>query len=198
MNDTEQLQLWKSDFGRAYTDRNDLARPPRIEGWREIMAGITPCRTLEVGCNAGWNMTYLRAIGWTELNGVEPQPYAVQRAREREPGATFWEGTAFALPFANNSFELVFTSGVLIHIATDQLGTALDEMYRVSSRYIVAVEYDAKIETEVLYRGKQHALWKRDHGRAWQTRFPTLKLVKRVELDAAYDFDGCVAHVFEK
>jgi hypothetical protein len=73
----------------------------------------------------------------------------------------------------------VFTSGVLIHIAPNDLERILDEMYRVSKRYIWGFEYFAEECTEIEYRGHKNRLWKNDFLRLWQDRHPSLKLLKQ-------------------
>lgn len=196
--ETSQLALWRSEFGRDYTDRNDRELPERVASWRRLLDGIAPARVLEVGCNVGWNLEYLRRLGAGELYGVEPQAYAVERARRRGPAFGVVQGTAFDLPFRDGWFDLAFTSGVLIHIAGEQIGAALDEIYRVSRRWIVAIEYDHPTEQEVRYRGHAAALWKRDHGALWQARYPSLRRVRRLVLGAADGYDDCTAHLFEK
>jgi pseudaminic acid biosynthesis-associated methylase len=193
---TSQLDLWKSQFGREYTDRNDHEKPERIDAWRRLLGGIKPVRALEVGCNVGWNLEYLRRLGVHELFGVEPQSYAVTRAKAR--GFEVKQGTAFELPFSDASMDLVFTSGVLIHISPATIGDAIDEMYRVSKRWIVAIEYDHPTETEINYRGHEGALWKRDHGALWRTRHPDLREVRTLSLGAADGYDDCTAHLFER
>jgi pseudaminic acid biosynthesis-associated methylase len=193
---TSQLDLWKSEFGREYTDRNDHEKPERITAWRRLLDGVKPECVLEVGCNVGWNLEYLRRLGVRELHGIEPQRYAVARACAR--GFQVVQGNAFALPFEDGAFDLAFTSGVLIHIAPATIGSAIDEIYRVSKRWIVAIEYDAPNEQEINYRGHEGALWKRDHGALWQTRHPDLRLVRRFPLGAADGYDDCTAHLFER
>src|SRR5262249_5520823 len=157
--------------------------PERITSWRRVLDGIAPQRVLEVGCNVGWNLEYLRRLGVPELFGIEPQAYAVERARSRGAGFGVLQGTAFDLPFRDGWFDLAFTSGVLIHIAPGAIGAALDEIYRVSRKWIVAIEYDHPVETEVQYRGHAGALWKRDHGALWRTRHPELACVRTIKLD---------------
>ncbi len=196
--ETSQLALWRSEFGRSYTDRNDREKPERVESWRRILEGVAVNRALEVGCNVGWNLEYLRRLSIPELYGIEPQPYAVERARWRGPAFGVLQGTAFDLPFKDGYFDLAFTSGVLIHIAPESIGSALDEIYRVSNKYIVAIEYDAATEQEINYRGHAGALWKRDHGGLWQARYPSLKLIRRIELSEEHGYDNCTAHLFEK
>jgi pseudaminic acid biosynthesis-associated methylase len=198
MESTEQLNLWRSDFGRQYTDRNDVEKPERIATWKRLLGGIVPARVVEVGCNVGWNLEYLRRLGASELYAVEPQAYAVARARSRAPEFGVLQGTAFDLPFKDNFADLAFTSGVLIHIAPQDIARAMAEIYRVSKRYIVAIEYDAPTEQAITYRGTSDSLWKRDHGGIWQARYPELKQLARFEVGAADGYDDCTAHLFEK
>jgi pseudaminic acid biosynthesis-associated methylase len=198
METTEQLDLWRSDFGRQYTDRNDVEKPERIATWKRLLGEIVPTRVVEVGCNVGWNLEYLRRLGASELYAVEPQAYAVARARARAPEFGVLQGSAFDLPFKDNFADLAFTSGVLIHIAPEDIARAMAEIFRVSKRYIVAIEYDASIEQAVAYRGTSDSLWKRDHGGIWQARYPELNRLARFEVGAADGYDDCTAHLFEK
>jgi pseudaminic acid biosynthesis-associated methylase len=195
---TPQLALWRSSFGASYTDRNDVEKPERIATWRRILDGLEVERALEVGCNVGWNLRYLRAAGVGDVWGVEPQAYAVERARLADPSLTIVPGTAFSLPFRDRWFDLSFTSGVLIHISPADLGRALDELVRVTSRYLVVIEYDHPDEVEVSYRGHAGALWKRDHGAVIAERFPQLARRGSGFLDAAAGYDDCTFHVFER
>jgi len=195
---TSQLALWQSEFGKAYTDRNDQEKPERVTSWRRLLGDLVPQRILEVGCNVGWNLEYLRRLGVEQLFGIEPQMHAVERARWRGPQFNVMQGTAFELPFRDGFVDLAFTSGVLIHISPDDVGRAMDEIYRVSKKYVVAIEYDCAVETEIKYRGHTAALWKRDHGGMWMQRYPSLRLVNKLELSPADGYDDCTAHLFEK
>jgi pseudaminic acid biosynthesis-associated methylase len=198
MQTSSQLQLWRSEFGRQYTDRNDVAKPERIASWQRLLDGIVPDRAVEVGCNVGWNLTYLKELGVKELYAVEPQPYAVEKARARNPEYNVLCGTGFDLPFKDNFADLAFTSGVLIHVAPADVAKVMAEMYRVSRRYIVAIEYDWPTEEEIKYRGNGDSLWKRPHGAIWQAAYPALRLIRKLELSPAEGYDNCTAHLFEK
>lgn len=195
---TTQLDIWTSDFGARYTDRNDRELPARRGAWEHMLDGVATSSILEVGCNVGWNLSYLRDLGRTGLAGIEPQTGAVERATSRLPDCDIRQGNAFDLPFADLSFDLVFTSGVLIHIHPDDLKTAMEEMYRVTRRYVLYVEYDAPDETPIAYRGVTDALWKRDHEAAWMAAHPELKVVRRGHWGQVDGYDSCGWCVFEK
>jgi len=198
MQTSSQLALWRSHFGREYTDRNDVAKPERIVSWQRLLDGIVPQRVVEVGCNVGWNLTYLKDLGVKELYAVEPQAYAVEKARARNPEYNVLCGTGFDLPFKDGFADLAFTSGVLIHVAPKDIAKVMAEMYRVSRRYIVAIEYDWPTEEEIKYRGNGDSLWKRPHGAIWQAAYPALKLIRKLELAPSDGYDNCTAHLFEK
>jgi pseudaminic acid biosynthesis-associated methylase len=81
------------------------------------------------------------------------------------------------LPLQDAAVEFSFTSGVLIHIAPDDLLASCAEIYRVSSRYIACAEYFNPTPVEIEYRGHSGVLFKRDFGGYWLDNFLDLELV---------------------
>src|SRR5262245_39471268 len=164
------LDIWKGPFGDEYTDRQHSPDPaPTLRGllqpwWDEIH------RVLEVGCNAGRNLS---AFSGKDRIGVEPNPRAAATARQRYRVV---DGNAGALPFSDGSMDLVFTAGVLIHIAPAEFDRALHEIVRVSRRFVLAVEYLSTVEQAVEYRGHPDGIWKRNYGHEFMDRYP-LRLV---------------------
>ena len=73
-------------------------------------------------------------------------------------------------------YDLVFTKGVLIHVAPDDLPTAYDVLYRSSSRYVMVMEYYNPTPVELSYRGHDGRLFKRDFAGELLDRFPDLRL----------------------
>ena len=124
----------------------------------------------------------LRKIGWSSLAGIELQPYALEIARSRLPGVTLDQGSALALPWADSSFDVVFTSGVLIHVSPDDLPKVMGEIYRVTREYIWCSEYFAPQVTRISYRERADLLWKMDFASQFLRRFPDLELVKERRL----------------
>ena len=191
MNKNEQENFWSGDFGKNYTDRNSRhnAEFNKIyETWygiarakmNEAFLGSLPkdTRILEVGCNTGMQLAELKAQGFTSLYGIELQDYAVQRAKEYTEGINIIQGSAFDIPFKDNFFDLVFTSGVLIHIAPDNLPKVFSEMYRCSKKYIWGFEYYSDKVTSINYRGNEGFLWKANYGKLMRDQFSSLNLVK--------------------
>ena len=174
---SEQLRAWDGEFGGDYHGRNHLADiPQRTRLWSEILGYIEPNSILEVGAGTGNNLMALSHITRAALFAVEPNEAACA-------GISPWVGmlpnsTAQDIKMDGDAFELVFTSGVLIHIPPDELDAALDEIYRVSSRYIACIEYFSDEPETKEYRGRDNLLFKRDFGAYWLERFPDLEVVR--------------------
>jgi pseudaminic acid biosynthesis-associated methylase len=197
---TAQIEKWTGDFGRDYTDRNVLDVAGLDAMYRDKY-GVTrtqlnddflkdiphAARILEVGCNVGNQLLHLQHSGFKQLYGIEIQEYALQRAWIRLRSAELKQASAFEIPFPDGYFDLVFTSGVLIHIAPNDLPRALSEIYRRSRSYIWGFEYYAPEATEVNYRGSQDLLWKMDYAQAYLDRFSDLELVKEKRLKYTSD-----------
>jgi pseudaminic acid biosynthesis-associated methylase len=160
--------LYAKEFGTTRSALNE-----------EFLASLDrSSKILEVGANVGSQLQGLQRMGFTNLYGVELQPYAVEVSKARTKNINLIQGTAFDIPYRSGYFDLVFTSGVLIHISPADVGTALDEIHRCSNRYIWGFEYFAETYTDVLYRGKKDLLWKTNFAKLYLDRFKDLKLVK--------------------
>ncbi|HWH58160.1 MAG TPA: pseudaminic acid biosynthesis-associated methylase [Terriglobales bacterium] len=188
---TAQTRVWQGEFGRAYTDRNTLEMAELDALWSRnygvsrsainqmFLEGIPRSASfLEVGCNVGNQLLLLQAQGYTQLTGIELQSYALAGARSRLKNVALQQGSALALPFEDQTFDVVFTSGVLIHIAPDDLPQAMSEIHRCARHYIWGAEYFSSELTAVNYRGNDDLLWKMDYARKYLTLFDDLELVK--------------------
>lgn len=185
-----QLDSWKGDFGKAYTDRNHIDWRERVPAFRQMLADINPSHVLEVGCNRGHNLAALREVlgPAAEIAGIEPNPYALEIARST--GATrVLQGDIYHLPFEDGAFDLVLTAGVLIHIPLAMLDTALGELHRCSRRFLLAIEYAAAEETTIPYRGRDDLLWKRDFLKHYRNQFPSLRVARQGQWREEHGFD---------
>jgi len=182
MND--QLKFWQGQFGDTYADRNVAdaeTLDQRTAMWTRLLAAMSPPpgSILEVGANVGLNLRALKALLPAELSAVEPNEKA--RAILAESGALPVErihnASSTNLPLDDGSVALAFTSGVLIHIAPDDLLPSCREIHRVSSNYIACAEYFNPTPVEIEYRGHSGVLFKRDFGAFWLDNFADLELV---------------------
>src|SRR5258708_2016312 len=118
-----------------------------------------------------------QVLVFSYLNGIEIQEYALALARARSSGIQFTQGSALKLPFEDGAFDLVFTAGVLIHIAPHDLPVALTEIHRCARRYIFGSEYYAPEATSVRWREQADLMGKMDYARGYLSRFEDLSLV---------------------
>ena len=187
----EQSEFWKGEFGDEYTKRcsGDL------DTYYQNQYGVTKTELnkeffndipkkspiLECGCNHGWQLKLLKKEGFQNLWGFEINRSALMLARE-DKELNVVEGSILDVPFKEGFFDLVFTNGVLIHVHPNDLPKAMDEMYRLSKKYILCLEYYSEKLEEIYYRGNRNKLWKNNFLKLFLERFPNLRLVKERKL----------------
>lgn len=190
---TKQLEVWTDEFGKQYTDRNPATPEAMDSVLGEYYGGVKKSdifrkylsedrlpkgRVLEVGCNVAAQLGILRSVNpGLELYGIDPQSYALSRAKAANPDFHFLPATAFDLPFKDNYFDVVMTNDVLIHINPADLPDALAEIHRVSKRYIFCHEYFAEEIREIPYKGHEGLMWKMNYMEKYLGQFPDLKVV---------------------
>ena len=160
--------LYERQYGLTRTDMNH-----QFLGFMDRNIKI-----LEVGSNIGLQLQFLQRAGFNNLYGIEISPYAVELSKRLTKGINIIQGSAQDIPFKDGYFDLVFTSGVLIHIYPDDLNIVIREIYRCASGYIWGFEYYADKYTEIPYRERRNLLWKADFAKLYQDEFRDLELVK--------------------
>lgn len=193
MSDT--ADFWAGDFGAAYIERNQVDYRTRMDFFREVLNLTNAGNVLEVGCNKGHNLQAIAAVSpWIELAGCDVNETAVGLGRIALPEAFIEHFSAAELDKFGIKFDMVFTSGVLIHIAPEDLKAVMNGIIDASEKYVLAVEYAASDEMEVTYRGHEGKLWRRPFGKLYESL--GLKLVK--EWPAGDGFDNCQAWLLQK
>ena len=94
------------------------------------------------------------------LFSIDISPYSIVLARENKE-ICFSVGDIFDILYKEKYFDLVLTAGVLIHIDPKDLIKALSEIFRVSKKYYLMLEYneDYKKFKQIPYRNNV-GLWK--------------------------------------
>ena len=191
---TAQEQFWRGGFGDDYVRRCGIVNwRARVPFWRQIIDITKPRSILEVGCNAGLNLRAIRHvapevnlcgcdINQTALEAAADDGHVVAEASIFDLGNAWWE-----------KFDLVFTSGVLIHVASEDIERAMRCIIAASKRYVLAVEYADEKEVEVSYRGHSERLWRRPFGAMYQSM--GLKLVAEGDAEG---FDRCKFWIMER
>jgi len=184
----KQTKKWSSQFGEKYTDNNSWP----LEEYNELFKvwhGKTRLEfnesfigdldknmsVLEVGCNRANQLNLLQQMGFNNLHGIELNEYALNQALERTKNIEIKQGTAFNIPYEDEKFDMVFTSGVLIHISSDNIQKAISEIHRCSKKYIWGYEnYSDKYEMVM-----DGYLWRTNFFQLYLDTFSDLKLIKK-------------------
>jgi len=191
-----QQDAWADEFGDAYLERNCYTTQSMDTLWLEKF-GVTRtelnkefiphnvgvnARILEVGCSTGTQLALLQERGFNNLYGIDVNYSAISYGQRTRMGLNLIMGSALDIPFKDNFFDLVFTSGLLIHIPPAVLPLTLSEIYRCTRNYIWGYEYFSDEPIAVNYRGRQEMLWKQDFYKAYKRKFSGLRVVKRKRL----------------
>ncbi|MHC4395563.1 MAG: pseudaminic acid biosynthesis-associated methylase [Planctomycetota bacterium] len=188
---TEEINEWMGAFGNDYTNRNartiNELNALYISNYgitrtklNEVFIGDMDrnIKILEVGSNLGIQLALLQKTGFENLYGIEINSYAVERSKATTENINIVQGSAFDIPFKDGYFDIVFTSGLLIHISPSDIQEVLKEIYRCSNKYIWGFEYYADTYTEVMYRGHSSLLWKANFAGLYLDSFDGLEVVK--------------------
>ncbi|HUA72193.1 MAG TPA: class I SAM-dependent methyltransferase [Solirubrobacteraceae bacterium] len=139
-------------------------------GWHEAVrdleravAELAPARTLDVACGTGFLTRHLRG----EVTGLDQSEQMIGIARERMPAAEFVQTDALPLPFADSSFDRVFTGHFYGHLDGAERELFLAESRRVARELIVvdsAVRPDherEELQERILNDGSAFEVYKR-------------------------------------
>jgi len=188
-------QAWNGSFGRDYTKRNEYTFENTDQLYSDLY-GITrsslnhsflgnlpkDIKILEIGTNIGSQLHLLDKMGFTALHGIEIQAYALEKAKQNLPGADLRQAPATEVPFPDHYFDLVFTSGVLIHIPPTEIPKVMLEIIRCSRKWVWGFEYFSEHPVEIPYHGHSGLMWKRDFCQLFLDAAPGSKAMHRQKI----------------
>ncbi len=148
----EQGHKW---FAAIYDRMMASAERSFMKHVRREIAGEATGRVLEVGAGTGANFAYYQ--GGAEVVATEPDPFMLQRARERVQAAgrpiELKQAPADQLPFEDASFDTVISTLVMCSVSDPM--KALYEMRRV-------------LKPQGQYRFYEHVRYDHAFGGFWQ------------------------------
>jgi ubiquinone/menaquinone biosynthesis C-methylase UbiE len=104
-----------------------------------------------------------------QVTGLDASPKAIARAQANVPQATFVEGFAEAMPFADASFDVVHTSMALHEMEPEQRSQILQEVYRVLKPDGIFALIDFHSPTNpIFWPGLALFLWLFETHTAWE------------------------------
>lgn len=162
---TEQETFWSGEFGNGYLSRNDSEQliVSRMVHFAKFLESAPHVKSImELGCNIGMNLQALNRLNKEfELSAYEINPVAADKAKELNI-ADITCDTIINNIKSDKTFDLTFTSGVLIHINPEHLESVYQNLYNLSNRYILINEYYNPTPVSIEYRGVEDRLFKRD------------------------------------
>lgn len=207
---TIQEKFWSSKFGEEYAKRNYRSDKEldsfyiknlgvsRSKINKKFLGKLKLQNILEVGCNAGNQLTMLQHQGFKSLYGIELFDKIVEEAKNKTRGLNIIQGSAFDIPFKDSYFDLVFTSSLLIHISPTDIQKALSEIHRVSKKYIWGYEYYNDSHIGIDYRGNKNRLWKGNFAKMYLDKFPDLKLVREERFNWVHNDNVDTVYLLKK
>lgn len=119
---------------------------------------------LDAGCGEGFTMNKLTKFGiGKKVEGVEYSKEAILLGKKLFPNLTFKEGSAYELPYKDNSFDLVVCTEVLEHLS--EPAKVLKEILRTSKKNVlISVPNEPFFMLGNLMRGKNLSRFGNDPG----------------------------------
>ena len=112
-----------------------------MELFKSIVAE-KPQKILEVGTGTGSMSVFLSFLGF-DVVSLDNNPQVLCHTKgwteEIDSKVKFVLGNAFKIPFADNSFDVVFHQGLLEHFTDEEIIKLLDEQLRVGKIVILSV-----------------------------------------------------------
>lgn len=184
---------YNKEIWNKYTDDNLNSVNPSSFIYHVTLA-LGAKSILEAGCNIGNNIKDFPNT--FNVSGIDMNQYAINKAKERFPSFDFKVGSISDIPYADNSFDLVFTRTVLIHAPESIMTKAMDEIYRVSKKYIFSMEFYNPEEKMIEWKRGKDLLWYRNMKERWKKYH--VKIISDVDIPIELDPDNVRFTLLEK
>ncbi len=175
-------RYWERRGGKRYFEEQE-SRKDRGETSRFLareIGGLGGASILEVGCGYGKVLKSLREFTAAPLTGIDFSRTQLEKAKEYLSGLegiTLIQGDAESLPFPDGTFDVVFTSNVILHNPPKKADKMRREILRVSKKYVVHKE-----DTDINFSRYGY-----DHARIYQEM--GLKVLRAEKVNSAVDAD---------
>ncbi len=196
-----QQEYWKNNL--AYIKRNkNFDDKLGSKVWYSLLKDKNIDTILECGSNIGRNLKQInKSFPNKKLSFIEINKKAYQACLLNKNIVSSFNESIENCKINSNEFDLVFTSGVLIHIDKKNLNKVINNIIKWTKKYIIIMEYFSTNDITKKYRNKNNLLFLRDYG----DKFLKKKRVKLIDCGFLYSkiykkagFDDITYWVFKK
>jgi len=160
----EQQETWAGEFGNEYVERNLEFHDVQYTGPNTGYNRLTITKSffedmprdasiLELGCNVGSIIWILNDMGFTDVTGIDINKKAIKMVNDRYPHYRFFHSSIEDFPISKK-YDMVFTSGVLIHINPTNIMPVIEKIKSLSSKWIFGFEYYSEEFEDISYYRK--------------------------------------------
>jgi len=178
---TSQEQFWSGEFGEAYRNRNagEKLIANNTAFFSRVLARAQGIESIiEFGSNTGLNLKALATIlPRAHFSAVEINAEAAEALRQWQGISKVYHQSILDFQQEQQTWDLTFVKGVLIHINPDELPNVYRKLYDHSNRYILLAEYYNPTPVSIDYRGHSDRLFKRDFAGEIMDAYPSLELI---------------------
>jgi spore coat polysaccharide biosynthesis protein SpsF len=179
---TEQEAFWAGQFGNDYVTRNEVS-PEILAGNLFSFARMleraqpSPGSLIELGANIGLNLRALKLlVPHAHQAAVEINASAVERLRrDGVADEVFHESLLNFVPVRR--YDLALIKGVMIHLAPEMLPAVYRKLAECATRHVLMAEYYNRRAEEIVYRGHNGKLFRRDFGGEFMDACPEFQLM---------------------
>jgi len=152
------------NYWNKYTDKNESNYNEVFAKFiRDLATSLRAINVLEVGCNTGNDLQ-----GFSEnfeVHGLDMNERALDIAIQRFPSFKFKNGSITEMPYEDSSIDFVFTHNVLNYIPEKEMDKTINELYRVSRKYILNCELFDENESPI--DDNEVSSWNRNVCKRW-------------------------------
>ena len=155
---------YDTNYWNKYTNENKSNDNEEFAKFiRDLATSLKANNVLEVGCNIGNDLQGFPEN--FEVYGLDLNEHALDIAVQRFPSFKFENGSITELPYGDSSIDFVFTHNVLNYIPEKEMDKAINELYRVSRKYILNCELFDENESPI--DSTDTSSWKRNVYKRW-------------------------------
>ena len=199
----DQQKLWSEGFGDKYIERNLSFHNVNYIGSKKHTNRLYITKSffepiprdasiLELGCNVGSIINILNDMGFTNVTGIDINKRAIEIISKRYPHYDFIHSSIESFQL-RRKYDMVYTSGVLIHIHPDNIMPIIEKIKALSSKWIFGFEYYSEERKDISYYKKstQTSL-------SWSANYPKLFNMKpkRLELYEVINAERAKIHCY--